>query len=87
MSDLNKLADSYNSGKSIEPTGKKESQNLNEDAFFVLEHPSYKRVFVNPTKFSFLAFFWSIIFYAYYKRWLGLVLIIVSFFLSSKQHS
>ena len=32
MSDLNKIADSYNSCKSIEPTAKKESQNLTETA-------------------------------------------------------
>lgn len=81
MKSLEQMAKEVNSGKL--PTLDKEPENF-ENAFFVLEHPNYKRVFVNPSKFSFLAFFWSIIFYAYYKRWLGLVLIIASFWVSEQ---
>lgn len=51
----------------------------NKNLFYVLDHPTLKRQFLNPRKFSFLAFFWDIIFYAYYKRWLEVVLICGSF--------
>ena len=54
MKTLEQMAKKVNSGKF--PTPNKESKNLAQNAFFVLEHSCYKRVIVNPTKFSFLAF-------------------------------
>ena len=91
MSNWSELADKYNSGKSIEPTKKSNLSKLREDAqkgefknsFYILDHPTKEQVFLNPEKFSFLAFFWSIIFYAYHKRWGGLILIIIGLGISN----
>ena len=52
---------------------------LDDNLFYVLSR-SGKTVAVNPKKFSWIAFFWSMIFYIFYRRWLGFALICLSAF-------